>query len=90
VDKLWADLKWLAFQTKYCLGGDNLFESKICRDFRPWAIGATVLVSLIVIYFVWSWAAKKARAWLWRRAQAKVADKETMDRVRWTGYDPKK
>jgi hypothetical protein len=89
MEKYWADLKWLAFQAQYCLG-HNLFESRICRDFGLWAIGVTAVLALIVVYFAWSGLAKLLRAWLWRRAQARVADKKTMDRYRWTGDAPKK
>jgi hypothetical protein len=89
MDTLWTDLKWLVFQTQYCVG-PNLFGSRVCRDFWPWLAGAAALLALVVAYFAWSWAAKKVRAWLWRREQARVADKETMDSVRWSGYDPKK
>jgi hypothetical protein len=89
MDKYWAELKWLGFQAQYCLG-HNLFESKICRDFRPWAIGVAAVIALIVLYVVWSRLSKRVRAWLWLRAQAKVADKETMDRYRWTGEEHKR
>jgi hypothetical protein len=90
MENLWAELKWFVFQAKYCLAGSNLFESRICRDFRPWALGVAAILSVIVLVVLWHWLARKTRAWLWRRAQARVADQETMDRIRWTGYDPKR
>jgi hypothetical protein len=90
MENLWAELKWIVFQAKYCLGTGNLFESKICRDFRPWAIGVAAVLTVIALVVLWHWLAKRLRAWLWRRQQTRVADKETMDRIRWTGDDVKR
>jgi hypothetical protein len=90
MEKYLADLKWLVFQTQYCVGGGNLFESKLCRDLLPWAIGVTVLLAAFFFVVVWPWIARPMRAWLWRRAQARVANRKTMDRYRWTGDDPRK
>lgn len=89
MESVWANLKWIAFQAQYCVGR-NLLESRVCRDLWPWAAGAAALVGLFLVYLVWSWIARHVRAWAWRREQAKVADAETMDSVRWSGYDPKK
>ena len=85
-----TNLKWIAFQAQYCLGGGNLFESRLCQDFRPWAIGATALLAAFVFVIVWHWLAKKLRAWSWRRLQARVANQETMDRHRWSGDEHKR
>ena len=63
---------------------------KLCRDFRPWAIAAAIVLAVIAFLVIWTWLAKRLRAFLWRRAQLKVADKETMDRYRWTGNDAKR
>lgn len=86
MDKFLAEMKWLAFQAQYCLGG-NFFESRICREFSPWALAVAAVLALLVFVTLWHLLAKPGRAWLWRRAQAKVADRATMDRVRWTGDD---
>lgn len=90
MDKYWTQLKWLAFQAQYCLGGGNLFESGLCRDFLPWALAVIAALAAIVFVTVWHLLAKKVNAWRLRRRLARVADKETMDSVRWTGYDPRK
>jgi len=89
MDKYLGNLKWIAFQVQYCLGGGNLFDSKLCSDFRPWALAGIAALGAIVFVMAWHWVAKKAEAWRWRRAQARVADKATMDRARWTGEYPK-
>ena len=89
MEKLWVDVKWLVFQAQYCLGG-NFFDSKICSDFRPWAIGAAALLALAIALAVWSRLAKMLRAFAWRLQQARVANKKTMDRYRWTGDDAKR
>jgi hypothetical protein len=89
MERLLTDLKWIVFQVQYCLGGANLFDSRLCQDFRPWAIGATALLAAFVFVMLWHWLARQLRAWSWRRLQARVANKETMDRYRWTGDSPK-
>jgi hypothetical protein len=90
MERYWTALRWVAFEVQYCLGGGNLFESRLCRDFLPWALALIAALAAIVFVTVWHLIAKKMNAWRLRRELARVADKETMDRVRWTGYDPRK
>ena len=44
----------------------------------------------VVFVVAWHLLAKKVNVWRLRRELARVADKKTMDRHRWTGDDPKK
>jgi hypothetical protein len=90
MERYWTELKWLAFQVQYCLGGGNLFDSRLCRDFRPWAIAVIAALAAVVFVTAWHFLARKVSAWRLRRRLARVADKETMDRYRWTGDAPKK
>ena len=53
-----------------------------------WAVIAAL--AAVVFVTVWHFLAKKVSAWRLRRRLARVADKETMDRYRWTGNAPKK
>jgi len=90
MEKYWTELRWLAFQIQYCLGGGNLFDSRLCSDFRPWGIAVIAVIAAVVFVLVWTWVARKLRDWRWRVAQARVANKATMDRYRWTGDDAKR
>jgi hypothetical protein len=86
MEKLWADLKWLVFQAKYC-AGENL-STALCRGFRTWGGVVAAVLAAIVLMIVAAWLIKKLRAYLWRRSQLKVADAETMNRYKWTGDRP--
>ena len=79
------DLKWLAFQAKYCLGRN--WSAELCRDFRPWAIAVATVVGGLVLITIAAWIFKKLRAFFRMRRERKVADQETMNRYRWTGDD---
>jgi hypothetical protein len=85
-DQLARDWEWVSFIARYCAGGN--IDKPICRDFMWWGIGAVALVAALVLWWILGRISRAYRNWAHRRALAKVADAETMDKHVWSGYTP--
>jgi hypothetical protein len=87
IEPYWADLKWLAFYTQYCAGGN--IDKPFCGDFRFWTIGAAAGIGALVIAVIaWRIAGSLRESyenWRHRKALSAVADAETIEKLRWVG-----
>jgi hypothetical protein len=84
IAQLAKEFDWFFFYSKYC-AGKNL-ENTFCRDFRWWAFGSAAVLALLLGAWIWSRLARAFRNWALERAQAKIADEETMRKHAWSGY----
>jgi hypothetical protein len=85
IGQLSKDWEWLSFVTQYC-AGRNL-SKPLCEHFKWWVLGAAVLVAVIVAWWILGRIARVYGNWKHRRALARVADAETMNKYRWSGHD---
>jgi hypothetical protein len=85
IDEVTRDWQWLTFLAKYC-AGQNIGKA-FCEDIRWWALGIAALLILIVAAWIWGRIAKAYDKWSFRRAQARIADSDTMKKHVWSGHD---
>ena len=82
--RIWKDLEWGFFYAQYCAGRN--VSHPLCSDFRMWAAGIAALVAAIIAVWTLRRLWFRFRVWRHERDLAKVADAETMDQVRWSGF----
>jgi hypothetical protein len=86
IDELTKDWEWLSFLAQYC-AGRNIGKA-FCDDIRWWALGAAALMTALLAWWILGRLMRAYENWNHRRAMARVADAETMNKHVWSGYSP--